>query len=166
VLDIEGSMEFRADEVRGLYTQFLHRAADSAGLAGFTNFLANGGTVEQVEAIMVGSPEYFQHRGGGTNDGFLNALYQDALNRAVDPTGRAAFDMALAQGTTTGMVAADVFGGREFQQDLVRGFYQSLLNRAADTAGLNSFVNALQHGETDQQVIAAIAGSDEFFAKV
>jgi len=166
VLNIENSMEFRADEVRGLYNQFLHRAADTGGLTGFTNFLANGGTLEQVEAIMVGSPEYFQQRGGGTNDGFLNALYQDALNRAVDPTGRAAFDMALAHGTTTGMVAADVFGGLEFQQDLVRGFYQNLLNRAADMAGLNSFVNALQHGETDQQVIAAIAGSDEFFAKV
>jgi uncharacterized protein (TIGR03118 family) len=166
VQDIEGSMEFRTDQVTAIYNQFLRRAVDASGLATFTNFLANGGTVEQVEAMVVGSPEYFQSRGGGTNNGFLKALYQDALNRAIDPTGQSTFGMALGNGATTGQVAAAVFASTEFLQDTVQGFYSNLLHRTADTFGLNSFLNAMQGGATDQQVIAAIAGSDEFFANV
>jgi predicted RNA methylase len=166
VFDIENSMEFRTDEVMGLYSQFLHRSADAAGLAGFVNFLANGGTVEQAAALIVGSPEYFQRRGGSTKDGFLNAVYQDGLNRAIDPAGQAGFAMALANGATTAQIAAAIFTSSEFLQDEVRGFYQNLLHRSADNAGLSSFVNALAKGLNDQQVIAAIVGSDEFFAHV
>jgi len=163
---IEGSLEFRTDQVTAIYRQFLHRAVDPTGMATFTNLLAGGDTVEQVEAMVVGSQEYFQNRGGGTNSGFLSALYQDGLNRAIDATGQAAFGMALANGATRGQVAAAVFGSTEFLRDSVQGFYQNLLKRAADPTGLNAFVNELQHGVTDQQVIAAIAGSTEFFANV
>jgi uncharacterized protein (TIGR03118 family) len=163
---IETSTEFRADEVSALYTQFLHRAADPAGLATFTNQLASGMTLEQVAAELAGSPEYFQRRGGGTNDGFLSALYQDALHRAIDPTGQAGFGMALANGTTRGQVAASIFGSQEFLQDDVQGFYRTLLHRATDPTGLNTFVTELQQGAMDQQVIAQIAGSAEFFADV
>jgi uncharacterized protein (TIGR03118 family) len=166
VQDIESSLEFRTDQVTAIYNQFLHRGVDPSGLATFTNLLASGGTVEQVEALVVGSAEYFQNRGGGTNTGFLSALYQDGLNRAVDPIGQAVFGMALANGVTPGQVAAAVFGSLEFLQDTVQGFYQNLLHRAADPTGLNAFVSALQSGATDQQVIAAIAGSSEFFANV
>src|SRR5207249_5012906 len=116
--------------------------------------------------LVVGSVEYFQNRGGGTNTGFLNALYQDGLNRAVDPSGQATFGMDLANGLTPGQVAAAVFGSTEFLQDSVQGFYQNLLHRAADPFGLNASVSALQIGATDQQIIAAIAGSNEFFANV
>jgi hypothetical protein len=114
--------------------------------------------------MIAGSPEFFQHQGGGTNAGFLSALYQDALHRAVDPAGAAAFGADLAMGVTPGQVAAAVFASREFLQDTVGGFYQSFLHRSADPAGLNAFVSALEHGATDQQVIAAIVGSDEFSA--
>jgi uncharacterized protein (TIGR03118 family) len=167
VLGIESSMEFRTDQVMALYNQFLHRAVDPSGLATFTNFLAQGGTVEQVATMLVGSPEYFMNRGGGTNDGFLNALYQDGLRRAVDPSGRATFGTALANGMMSpGMVAAAVFSSLEFRQDVVQGFYQSFLHRAADMDGLNVFTQSLMQGATDQEVTAAIVGSDEFFAKV
>jgi uncharacterized protein (TIGR03118 family) len=166
VLDIESSMEFRTDQVQALYQQYLHRAADPGGLAAFTNLLASGATVEQVAALIAGSPEFFQHQGGGTNTGFLSALYQDALHRGVDPTGQAAFGSALANGATPRQVAAAVFASPEFLQDTVQSFYQSLLHRRADPAGLNAFVSALEHGATDQQVLAAIAGSDEFFANL
>jgi uncharacterized protein (TIGR03118 family) len=166
VFDIESSMEFRTDQVQALYQQYLHRAADPMGLAAFTNLLASGGTVEQVAALIAGSPEFFQRQGGGTNAGFLSALYQDALHRMIDPAGQAAFSSALAHGTSPGQVAAAIFASPEFLQDTVKSFYQSLLHRAADPAGLSAFVNALEHGATDQQVLAAIAGSDEFFANV
>jgi uncharacterized protein (TIGR03118 family) len=163
---IENSSEYLTDVVQKAYQQFLHRTGEQAGVNGWVNFLRAGHTVEQMEAGIVGSPEYFQVRGGGTSNGFVAALYHDALNRAADPGGQAGVRMALANGASTGQVAALLFGSQEFQQDLVQGFYATLLGRAADNAGLNGFVAALQQGATDQQIVASLAGSDEFFANL
>jgi uncharacterized protein (TIGR03118 family) len=165
-LEIENSMEFRTDEVMALYNRFLHRSADSAGLATFTGLLAKGATIEQVEALITGSREYFQVRGGGSNSGFLAALYQDALSRNIDANGQMFFSQELARGMTRTQVAAQIFASAEFQQDLVKSDYLTFLHRAADPTGLANFVSALQHGATDEQVAAAIIGSAEFFMKV
>ena len=166
--------------VQKAYQQFLHRAADPAGLTFWTGFLQQGHTVEQMDAGIVGSAEYFQTRGGGTTNGFLTALYQDALGRAVDPAGQNFFTQQLAGGVTTAVataggvpaggmttaqVAGEIFASAEFQQGLVKSDYALLLNRAADNAGVAFFTNAFQQGLTDQQIAAAIAGSDEFFAR-
>src|SRR5262249_55494644 len=78
VLAIQASTEYRTNEVQALYQRCLRRAADPGGLQAFVNFLGHGGTVEQVAAVMVGSPEYFQLH-GGNNVSFLEALYLDAL---------------------------------------------------------------------------------------
>ena len=165
-MDIESSQEFRSDEVKALYTRYLHRDADPSGLANFTNFLAGGGTVEQVEAIIAGSPEYFQVRGGSSNNGFLQALYQDGLSRGIDPSGQMIFGNALMNGATRAQVATAIFTSTEFRQDLVQSDYQNFLHRAADPSGLGTFVNALAHGTSDEQVAADIIGSAEFFAGV
>jgi Domain of unknown function (DUF4214) len=162
---IESSPEYRAVVVQQLYTSLLHRMADASGLATFSNFLANGGRVEQAQAILVSSREYLQTRGGGTNDGFVTALYQDAFNRAVDASGRSTFDQALANGFTPAQVATIIFSSAEFQRDLVQSAYQRFLHRAADNGGLSSFTAALQHGARDEQISAAMVGSDEYFAR-
>jgi hypothetical protein len=163
VLDVEASGEYLTNQVQALYTQFLHRAADPGGLNGFVSFLSNGGSVEAAEAIILGSSEYFQNRGGGTNDGFLSALYQDALGRPADPTGRGVFNQFLAGGGGgTSQVAAVVLGSTEYRQNLVEGYYSRYLHRPADAGGLNGFVAALNQGARDQDVIAAILSSLEY----
>ena len=148
------------------YQQFLHRAPEQGGLNFWVNFLQQGHTVEQMQAGIVGSREYFQSRGGATNNGFLTALYQDALGRAVDNSGQTTFTTQLNGGVTTGQVASAVFASSEFQQDLVQADYALFLNRGADAAGLAAFTSALRQGQTDQQIAAAIAASDELFAGV
>jgi uncharacterized protein (TIGR03118 family) len=163
VAGIEASTEYRTILVQKAYTQFLHRTADAAGLAFWVGVLQQGGTIEQVDAGLVGSPEYMRVRGGGTNDGFLTALFQDALNRTVDTTGHDAFAAQLAGGTTTTQVATQVFASTEYRQDLSQSFYQRFLHRAADTPGLNFWVGALQQGQRDEQVVAGVLGSVEFF---
>jgi Bacterial Ig-like domain (group 3)/Domain of unknown function (DUF4214)/RTX calcium-binding nonapeptide repeat (4 copies) len=163
---IEGSTEYLTDVVQQAYQRFLGRSAEPAGLDGWVAFLQQGHTVEQMEAGILGSPEYFQSRGGGTPNGFLAALYQDALGRGLDASGQAAFGAALANGAATGQVATAILTSPEGLRDTVQGFYRQLLGRPADDAGLNGFVSAIQHGATDQQVIAAIVGSDEFFANL
>ena len=136
-----------------------------AGLSAFINLLGSGGTVEQLEAALSGSAEYFQNRGGGTNDGFLAALYQDALGRPLDGSGRASFTQALANRATRADVAGFIVTSSEFRQGLVQDYYQRFLHRNADSVGLSLFVNAFQNGARDQDVIAAIIGSDEYFVR-
>jgi hypothetical protein len=68
----------------------------SPGEAGFVQALGSGTTIEQVKALMLGSPEYFQ-RAGSTNLAFLQALYHAVLNRALDPAGQSGWSAALAQ---------------------------------------------------------------------
>jgi hypothetical protein len=158
------SPEYRANEVESLYRQYLHRDADANGLAGFSQFLANGGTVEQAAAILAGSAEYYQVRGGGTDAGFLAALYQDSLGRAADGPGQAAFQAALASGWSRSQVAAALLASTEYREQLVQGDYQRLLLRPADSSGLAAFLGALQGGARDEDVIAAIAGSAEYWS--
>jgi PKD repeat protein len=162
---ILSSSEYQSDVVQNWYNLLLHRPADPAGLNGFSTFLEQGGTDQQLAALLAGSGEYFTVRGGGTNDGFLTALYQDTLGRAVDAAGRAAWDQALATGTTRQQVAAAIFASGEYDTNLVQNYYQTYLGRAADTAGLNSFVGSLESGATDESVILAIATSNEYFAR-
>jgi uncharacterized protein (TIGR03118 family) len=163
VLGIENTTEFHSVTVQGLYQKFLHRTADPTGLNAFTTLLDHGATIEQVEEIITSSPEYFQGRGGNTNDGFLTALYQDALNRAVDPNARTVFDQFLAANGSRMSVATIIFTSQEFRQDLVRADYLEFLHRPADPTGLAAFVNALNMGARDEQVNAGLIGSAEFF---
>jgi hypothetical protein len=165
-LVIENSSEFLNSEVQSLYTRFLRRPADQGGLAACTRLLAGGASVESVAALLVGSKEYYQNRGGGTNDGFLDALYHDALSRAVDAGGRASFDQALAKGATPGQVAAAVFASAEYRKNLVDGYYQEFLQRPGDTPGLRAWMSALTASVQDQIVLASFAASDEYFSLV
>src|SRR5262249_28604298 len=116
---IENSTEHLTILVRQAFQQFLHPATEPAGHAFRGTFMQEGHTVEQMEAGIAGSAEYFQVRGGGTNDGFLTALYQDALGRAIDPFGQTVFSQQLAGGATTLQVASQVFTSTEFRQNLV-----------------------------------------------
>jgi hypothetical protein len=156
------SPEYRALEVEGLYRQYLHREADASGLADFSQFLAGGGTVEQAAALLAGSAEYYQARGGGSDAGFLAALYQDGLGRPADAPGQAAFQAALAGGWSRGQVAAALFTSTEYREQLVQADYQRFLLRAADDAGLDAFMAALQGGARDEDVLAALADSAEY----
>jgi hypothetical protein len=80
VLQIEGSGEYLGNQVQALFQRYLHRQTDAPSLQAFTNQLMHGATLEQVAAVIVGSPEYFQLH-GGSNVAILNALYLDVLGR-------------------------------------------------------------------------------------
>ncbi len=126
--------------------------------------LQHGGTVEQVIAFVAGSREYYLHA-GGTNDGFLKAIYADVLNRAPDANGQAAFSKAMAAGMSPMAVVSLMVASQEYQQNLVRSYYAQLLDRKADAGGVNAFVNQLQHGMRDEDVIAEIIAALEYFNK-
>jgi uncharacterized delta-60 repeat protein len=166
ILDIESSPEFANYTINALYARYLGRTVDPSGLNDAANSFRTGGTVEQLIDTLVSSQEFLQGRGKGTRDGFLDALYQDALNRAVDPSGRAAWDQALGNGADYAQVAAGILASAEYRQKAVQEAYGLLLRRQPDPEGLNGFVSLLGHGERDELLIALIAGSDEYFQRV
>jgi hypothetical protein len=57
VLGIENSSEYRTLQVEQAYSHLLNRPADAFGLSYFTSFLAGGGTVEQMDVALGGSPD-------------------------------------------------------------------------------------------------------------
>jgi uncharacterized protein GlcG (DUF336 family) len=161
-LFLESTPESRSLQVEGLYSHLLHRSADGTGLANETARLLSGGTIEQIAVDLAGSLEYFRNRGGGTDAGFLAAIYQDFLNRPIDPVGLAEFGQELAGGTSPATVVAQIVTSLEYEQDLVAGFYQQFLHRNADPGGLNGYVSLLQLGERDDIIVASLLSSEEY----
>lgn len=180
VAQIELSQEYRDDVVQGLYQLYLHRAAEPAVEASMSNFLLNG-TPEQIAAMLVSSNEYFEARGGGTNAGFVAALFNDALNRAPDAAPlQATAPLDLAQQANRAAIAQAVFGSDEYLKDLVSypggvtnsfhaqspfGFFQAYLGRNADATAVQNYFLELKGGRSDADMIAQILASDEYFVR-
>jgi Domain of unknown function (DUF4214) len=147
-LSFINSLEYRTDAVQNLYHTLLRRDADAGGLNAFVNYLAAGGTIKQVEIIMLSSDEYFQTQGGDTNTGFLQAVYRDVLNRPPDAAGLQAFSQALNAGLSRRQVAEVILDSPEGTTVLVTNMYQKFLNRNPDPTGLNSFVAAIEENDS------------------
>jgi hypothetical protein len=162
---IEGSAEYQASAIDDLYTRLLGRKADAFGLGSFTFFLSAGGTLSQVEAAILGSPEYAsRHNDPGGNDtqAFLTALYGDVFGRPLDASGEATYTRALQEGISRSLVATAVLSSAEADEQQVAGLYQRFLGRTADAGGLQGYTDALLQGWSSQAVAAAILGSDEY----
>jgi hypothetical protein len=194
---LEASDEHRVLVIQGLYQKLLHRSASDRLLADGVHhdpstevgmWLAHYPGQAQLEADILGSSEYFSHRGGLSNVGFLDAVYRDVLGRPLDLAGAQTWlpqlpaaaqepavidaqgdlspDTAVAGRTA---VAGQVVQSAEADGLLVAGLYQQLLHRSPDTPGLQAFVTGMQprgaggSGETVEIVEAALVGSDEYF---
>jgi uncharacterized repeat protein (TIGR01451 family) len=170
VLGIENSLEYRVEFVNNMYFALLGRAVDPIGLdvglriLGGVPFLGGRPTIEQLEALIFSSPEYFQKH-GSTNAGFLAGLYHDALGRDIEPTALSAWSAALAAGATRNSVALAVLDSAEAAGVLVERDYRSILNRDADAVGLNNYAHALLAGMRDEDLLASLAASDEFYSR-
>jgi predicted outer membrane repeat protein len=164
VLGIESSDEYRTIEVQALYQRYLRRAADAGGLQASLNFLKAGGSLEVLAAILVGSQEYFQLY-GGTNEGFVNGLYQDALGRSADPNALAGGVQALAGGATRFSLAASLFASPEYKSALAGSDFSGFLGRDIDAASLAAVTQGLGNGLTDEGLLAVLLGSAEGYGK-
>lgn len=161
-LDLEDTAEYRQGQVDSLFQHYLHRGADPAALQHMSALLAAGTTDEALAATIAGSDEYFKLH-GGTNDGFLNGLFLDALGRPIDPGAKASLEQALAQGASRLQIAQLALGSHEYHALVVENIYAELLNRSADTAGDTYWADALDRGLTAEQLLASVVESQEYF---
>ncbi|HWB13850.1 MAG TPA: DUF4214 domain-containing protein [Pirellulales bacterium] len=157
------SLESETDIIDGFYTSLLHRSADAQGVSTMLNLFAAGYSQAQIKAMFYGSEEYFQTRGGGTNTGFLTALYHDELNRAPDSQGEAYYSGLLTDGQSRGDVASLMIASQEAIQDVVQSYYQAYLSRPADAAGLTYWTSVLVQNDRNSLVQSGLLGSDEYY---
>jgi hypothetical protein len=157
--------EYRKVLVTAEFQRYLHRAADPLALRAFGDFLAAGGTAEQLDAILVSSPEYFARRAASDDNGFLDSLFGDALHRGVDPDARTFYGDLLTRGASRAQITSIVFASDEYRRDLVDDWFEQYLDRPSDPASQSMFFNQLKAGLSDEQVIAQLLASDEFYVK-
>jgi hypothetical protein len=121
---------------------------------------ATGGPEAVAEAIL-GSAEYFAAH-GGTNDGFLDGLFQDVLGRAPSAAERASLELDLAQGNSPTDIAKAVFESDEARTKQIQALYQEFLGRPATQAEVDALLAQLHKGGSIDAVAAVILGSDEY----
>src|SRR5579871_6067901 len=56
---IEATLEYRVDQVGHVFQSLLSRAPSFGEIVGGVNFLSHGGTVEQLDAFVSSTPEFF-----------------------------------------------------------------------------------------------------------
>ncbi|MBX9792249.1 MAG: DUF4214 domain-containing protein [Pirellulales bacterium] len=175
VLELLKSTEFRTRAINDAYQQLLNRAADDAGRRYWLRQLEAGQSLQHVIAGILGSEEY-RALAGGTNFGFISAVYQDILGRAPDTLGRFFWNDQLTPHVdrATGVipaamdrtgVALAILTSEEASIGQVNDLYASLLRRSADPAGRAYWSARLRSGAHFEEVIAAFLGSAEYWTQ-
>jgi ELWxxDGT repeat protein len=160
---IERSSEYRTQVVDAFYETLLGRGLDAGGQAAALDYLAAGGTLEQIRNSILASPEYFASHGHGTDDGFLHALYQDLLGRGIDPVGLQNWQSLMAGGMSRATVVADIGGSGESLRHEVDQAYVQMLHRAADPCGESGWADYLAAGHDVDGLLAVLTSSSEYF---
>ncbi len=154
--------EFHNIVLNNLFSLLLHHAPSISAQTSFLPLFSTS-TIEQVEASIAGSPEYFLDRAGNTNAGFVAAIFPDLLDRSPSPLEQSQF-ITLLSTDTPEQVATLLLDSTEYQNDLVTGYYQQYLHRTPTPLEAAPFLNQLQSAVRDEVVISEIIGSPEFFA--
>lgn len=101
--------ESNGEFVRDLYENVLGREAEEEGLNAWVGQLFNGASRSEVASAIVGSAEAQTK----SDADFIEGLYQTALGRDSDATGKAAWLGLLANGGTHADVALGIVGSPE-----------------------------------------------------
>jgi hypothetical protein len=155
------STEYRQRLLTGFYSTFLHRAPSAAEISFWLPAFAASLTDEQIEAQIIGSPEYFAIA-GGTNAGWITRVFNDVLGRAPSAAETSTY-LSLLGGASRTTVGLSILTSGEAATRRVQQYFPRFLRRPATTAESTAFTAALLGGSTDEQVIAQIAGADEYF---
>jgi len=164
-LDLMDTPEYLHTRASEFYNDFLNRSPSPTEASLLTIFLQSN-TLPQGRASILGSAEYFSSQAGSTNAGFLSALYQDLLNRPIDPTASTFYQSQLTGGATRTDIALSVQNSDEWRTDIVTNYYQQFLHHAPDNSGLTFYKSLLSGGGTEQDVIASLIGSPEYFNNI
>jgi hypothetical protein len=152
--------EYFTQQVDQLYVHLLGRHAEPAAQTVGAAFLAAGGQLGQLDAVLLGSDEYYR-RHGGTISGFLAGLGQDVAGGALDPGDVCLLQAALASGTSQFVVALQALALPQAAAAKAQLHYQQTLKRSASPSELFLPTVLLLTGN-DTAVLLALLSSDEY----
>ena len=158
------SNEYYADLVRQDYQHLLDRQPEPTALAYWTAMLQTGVSDQQFESALLASSEFYA-RSGGQNTSWLDAVYQQLLNRPLDSAGADYWSALLASGASRFEVAYGIASGSENARREVVDDFQHYLGRTADNATLTYFADQLASNLTDEDFIASLIACDEYFER-
>jgi hypothetical protein len=159
-LFILDSNEYRNDLVSSYYQSYLSHTPTSGEAANGLFFLSSGGTDQELQASLLGSPEYFADQ-SSDNTTFVESLFSKLLNRPASPFDVAAF-VSLLSSATRMQVASDLLSTTEYEQDLLNSYLQQYLHRGF--AGLDTaLLLQLEAPVPNELVQSEILGSQEYY---
>jgi hypothetical protein len=156
VLDLLHSPDYCLRRVQRLYRTLLHRSAGRKEMEQALRFLTHGGTLAQLEALLLASGDYFQHRGGGTGAGFLEALSEDLLGQPVNPGVVAEFGGLMADAGARLRTTTAVLRFAAVDQRWVQDLFQRFMHRAPSARELRFYTDLLQRGSSEERILAAL----------
>jgi cyclophilin family peptidyl-prolyl cis-trans isomerase len=161
-LAVTTSLEGRIVQVTSLYQTFLRRQPDPQGMSNSVQFLQLGGSLVQLRAVLLASPEYFQTH-GGSSVGFVTSLYQDVLGHGPNATALARVGAAQENVLNRLHLALAILNTPESLRRIVDNLFTIYLHRTADPVALVTFTQSLSQGAPEELVAMSLIGSDEYF---
>jgi hypothetical protein len=157
------SDEFYSDRVSKIYQGLIGAAPDATTLSTYIQVLKSGGSLTQVRAAILGLTEYLTIRGGGTNAGFLAALYHDLLGRPIDAFSKARFLRSLNRGTSSRLaVATAILKLPAAMQLQAKADAVEFLGVAPSKAALNSYAKVFK-STSELTLIRTLVISNDFY---
>lgn len=173
-----------ANAVFRLYRATLDRDPDTNGHANWTERLFDQEIdLSQAASGFVRSREFQQTYGALSNEGFVELLYENVLDRPSDPGGLQNWLNRLVQGDSREDVVlgfaqslefrrATASNAQDFAQDAnpahwsdeVYRVYRSTLDRDPDQGGFENWINRLAQGDALETVVTGFVNSPEFRA--
>jgi hypothetical protein len=161
---IDHSAEYFGTIIKPAYETFLGRQADASGIQYWTDAMIDGLTDEQLEAGFIGSPEFYTHS-GGTDLGWVDAMYESLLGRHADSGGQMFWTQQLANGATRESVAFGFAASLEREGQHVESHYLVFLGRPAGSSEIAFWVGQFAQGVTNEDIITGFVASSEYFNK-
>jgi hypothetical protein len=161
-LSILDSNEYRNDLVSSYYQSFLSRPPGLVDASNGLLFLSSGGTDQELQATLLGAPEYFGDQ-GDNNTTFVQSLYPKLLNRPGSSLEVVPFVTLLTTTSTTRMqVASDLLSTTEYEQDLLNSYLHQYLHRGFSSSD-TFFLLQLEAPVANELVQSEILGSQEYY---
>jgi hypothetical protein len=154
------SVEGSGQEVERAYAGLLGRPADPTGDAYWTAHLQGHGVLD-LRVLLMSSDEYWNGSGDSEAD-WLEALYQDVLGRASDPTGLEYWLGEVGAGVERPLIVAGLYLSDEALGHRVDDYYDETLSREP-TAQERSEAIAVIRTRGERELRARLWASDEAF---